>query len=112
LGRRAKEFVAKIPQNPLAFGQNETTRSDARIFSADNGTMIGQMAESQDFFLSTCSNLLQRMTERVPSGVKLSDIIDPIQVKPLSIIQRFGSNKTMSVKGQIRVRDEKLLQGP
>ncbi|RFU75660.1 wsc domain-containing [Trichoderma arundinaceum] len=56
---RAKEFVANTSQNPLAFGQNETTRSDFRILNADGGDMISQMASSEDFFSNTCNTMLE-----------------------------------------------------
>ncbi|KAL6872280.1 heme peroxidase [Trichoderma longibrachiatum] len=70
----AKEFIGNVSQNPLAFGQNETTRSDFRIFNADGGDMISQMATSNDFFLDTCNTMFERMINTVPSNVKLVDI--------------------------------------
>jgi hypothetical protein len=38
----ATEFLAGTPNNPLAFGFNETTRSDFRIFSSDGNQTISQ----------------------------------------------------------------------
>lgn len=102
----AKEFVANVTQNPLAFGQNETTRSDFRIFNADGGKVISQLANSEDFFLSTCNTLLERMINTVPRGVKLTDIINPIAVKPRNLFITPNTDGTLYVNGFIRVRME------
>lgn len=102
----AKEFVANVTQNPLAFGQNETTRSDFRIFNADGGKVISQLADSNDYFLSTCTTMLGRMINTVPRSVKLTDVITPIAVKPRNLFITPNADGTLYVNGFIRVRIE------
>ncbi|PON20089.1 WSC domain-containing protein [Trichoderma gamsii] len=99
----AKEFVANNTQNPLAFGQNETTRSDFRIFNADGGKVISQLADSNDYFLSTCTTMLERMINTVPRSVKLTDIIKPIAVKPRNLFITPNADGTLYVNGFIRI---------
>ncbi|KAL7940295.1 heme peroxidase [Trichoderma barbatum] len=106
----AKEFVANISQNPLAFGQNETTRSDFRIFNADGGDMISQMASSNDFFLNTCNAMFERMINTVPRHVKLTDVIKPLGIKPRKLSVAVNADQTLSVTGVVRIVDD-LLSG-
>ncbi|PTB44240.1 hypothetical protein M441DRAFT_66006 [Trichoderma asperellum CBS 433.97] len=99
----AKQFVANVSQNPLAFGQNETTRSDFRIFNADGGKVISQMAESENYFLSTCNALLERMINTVPRSVKLTDILHPYTVKPRNLFITPNADGTVFATGFIRI---------
>ncbi|KAH8897867.1 heme peroxidase [Thozetella sp. PMI_491] len=101
----AKEFVANVSQNPLAFGPNVTTRSDFRIFNADGGEVINKMADSIDYFLSTCSNLLERMLNTVPRGVVLGEPIAPVLIKPMKLSIEIGTDGNMIVSGKIRVSE-------
>ena len=54
-------------------------------------------------FLDTCSGLLQRMIEVVPSNVKLSEVITPMQVKPINATLDFDASGDLIFKGYIRV---------
>ncbi|KAM0525616.1 hypothetical protein ACHAPE_000325 [Trichoderma viride] len=99
----ATEFIANVTQNPLAFGQNETTRSDFRIFNADGGKAISQLADSNDYFLSTCTTMLERMINTVPRGVKLMDVLKPIAVKPRNLFVTPNADGTLYVNGFIRI---------
>lgn len=99
----AVEFVGKIPQNPLAFGHNVTTNSDARVFNSDGGKVINKMAASNPYFLATCKTLMERMIDTVPKEVKLTEPILPIAAKPTALFATINSNGTMTVTGQIRV---------
>ncbi|KAL6861941.1 heme peroxidase [Trichoderma novae-zelandiae] len=99
----AVQYVNNNTQNPLAFGHNETTRSDARIFGSDGGKEIGHMASSPAYFFKTCQNLLERMINTVPKGVVLTDPIQPIPVKPSRLFATINSNGTMTMSGYIRV---------
>lgn len=92
-----------VTQNPLAFGHNETTNSDARIFNSDGGEVIGKMADSPSYFYQTCTTLLERMINTVPKGVTLTDPIQPIAVKPSKLFATINSNGTMTMSGSIRV---------
>src|SRR3569833_798968 len=101
---RVMEFLANSTQNVLAFGPNVTTRSDFRIFTADGGDTIRKMAASSDDFMSTCQGLLERMLNTVPSGVKLTDIIKPIRIKP-TLLETIlmPEPMAMTIWGSVRV---------
>ncbi|KAH7311247.1 heme peroxidase [Stachybotrys elegans] len=99
----AKDFVGNISQNPLAFGHNHTTRSDARIFNADGGDLIHRMAESNDFFIDTCKDLVERMLNTVPRGVELTAPIEPVVVKPDHLWITINDDNTKTLGGEIRV---------
>lgn len=92
-----------VTQNPLAFGHNETTRSDGRIFASDGGIEIGRMATSPAYFYKTCQDLLERMINTVPKGVTLTEPLQPYPVKPSRLFATVNSNGTMSLTGYIRV---------
>ena len=101
----AQEFVSNSSKNVLVVGANETTRSDLRIFNADGGDLMRKMAASPEFFAQTCQNLLERMINTVPKGVKLTEIVNPIRVKPaLNDIVLMPEGKAMSILGTVRVR--------
>ncbi|UKZ96237.1 uncharacterized protein TrAFT101_011038 [Trichoderma asperellum] len=99
----AVQFVNNVTQNPLAFGHNETTNSDGRIFNSDGGEVIGKMADSPSYFYQTCTTLLERMINTVPKGVTLTDPIQPIAVKPSKLFATINSNGTMTMSGSIRL---------
>ncbi|KAL6793050.1 heme peroxidase [Trichoderma sp. SZMC 28012] len=99
----AVQYVNNVTQNPLAFGHNETTRSDGRIFASDGGIEIGRMATSPAYFYKTCQDLLERMINTVPKGVTLTEPLQPYPVKPSRLFATVNSNGTMSLTGYIRV---------
>ena len=65
--------------------------------------MAGRMAASNDFFLATCSTLLERMVNTVPKGVQLSAPIDPIYVKPDGFDMVVNTDSTITIDGTLRV---------
>ncbi len=65
--------------------------------------MIGDMAASSDFFRSTCTNIFERMINTVPSNVVLTDVIEPVSVKPRSLDISVNANGTITVSGIVRV---------
>ncbi|KAH8823989.1 heme peroxidase [Flagelloscypha sp. PMI_526] len=73
-------FLDGSTVNPLVTSSNETMRSDLRIFSSDQNVTMQRLAEKETFD-STCVDLLGRMINTVPSGVQLSDVLDPIENK-------------------------------
>lgn len=98
------EFVGNVTQNPLAFGKNDTTNSDKRIFNSDGGKTITSLASSQDTFFSTCQTLLEKMVNTVPKSVTLSTApIQPIVVKPANLFGTVNKDKTLTLSGYIRV---------
>jgi hypothetical protein len=62
-----------------------------------------KMAESPEFFFSTCSSLFERMVDTVPRDVELTEPIQPIHIKPRDLKISFSGNDTMNVSGLLRV---------
>lgn len=117
---RATEYVAGTTSNPLVIGSNDTMNSDKRIFSSDgnvtmqayvpNGLCVSYPAEhftsfasSPAFFSSTCSKLFERMLNTVPRGVQLTDVIDPLAIKPQKIALIYMGDGGLRLTGEIRV---------
>lgn len=100
---RAVGFTENSTQNALAYGPNLTTRSDHRIFSSDGGNLISRMAQDNDFYLSTCNSLLERMINTVPKEVQLTEVIDPIATKPDYIDIKVNEDGTLFIQGEVRV---------
>jgi len=67
--------------------------------------MISRMAASNEFFLSTCQSLLERMVNTVPRDVTLTEVITPIAIKPGQLYSQVNQDGTMTLSGYIRVRD-------
>lgn len=87
---------------PLVTSFNVSSRSDLRLYESDNNaTMINLRAQGLGF-LSTCSALLSRMIETVPSDVVLSDIIKPMTLKPVNATLDFDGDDLIFT-GVIRV---------
>ncbi|KAF8151779.1 heme peroxidase [Crassisporium funariophilum] len=74
------EYLDGTTQNPLIAHPNTTMLSDLRIFSSDQNATMTKLADPQ-VFDATCRDLLERMINTVPNGVKLSEVIEPIPVK-------------------------------
>lgn len=79
---RATEFISNTTKNPLVSGANVTTRSDDRIFNSDSRVTMRKLAQSNDYFASRCSILLERMLNTVSKEVVLTEPIDYYPVKP------------------------------
>ncbi|KAK7020735.1 hypothetical protein VNI00_013129 [Paramarasmius palmivorus] len=78
--RVVAEYLDGTTNNPLVIGPNSTTNSDLRIFSSDGNATMQSIASSEDF-RQVCSSLFEKMINTVPSGVELSDIVEPIEHK-------------------------------
>lgn len=61
-------------------------------------------AQDPDFFSSQCGSLLERMLNTVPKTVQLSEIIEPLPVKPFELVLSLASNGSLVMSGYIRVR--------
>lgn len=101
-------------------GKNGTTNSDLRIFSSDGNTTIKayvvgdnvliprslihhRFAASAEHFAQTCSALFEKMIDTVPLGVILSEVLEPLPVKPMTLqVQALGDG-TLTLTGDIRV---------
>jgi hypothetical protein len=118
----ATEYIEGTTANPLVVGANVSTRSDMRIFSSDkNATMracvrlrdhifscadhLLSFAQSPQLFAQTCAALLARMVDTVPNGVKLTEVINPLPVKPQSVQVVYMQDGTLILEGQVRVGD-------
>jgi hypothetical protein len=88
---------------PLVTSFNVSSRSDLRLYESDSNATMIKLADQGSGFLNTCSGLLQRMIEVVPSNVQLSHIIFPMQVKPINATLDFDASGNLIFKGYIRV---------
>jgi hypothetical protein len=61
------------------------------------------LANQDDVFFDTCVTLLQRMIETVPKGIELSDVVEPIPVKPINATLDFDTDENLIFTGYIRV---------
>jgi hypothetical protein len=62
-----------------------------------------RFAKSPDLFASTCATMFARMLDTVPSGVELTDVIDPLPIKPASVALVLDGDK-LKLSGLVRVR--------
>jgi hypothetical protein len=85
--------------NPLVVGANVTTRSDARIFSSDGNATMKAFSQLPALFRSTCASLVARMIDTVPRGVKLTEVIKPLPVKPDSLQLMHLKNNSFAFTG-------------
>jgi hypothetical protein len=90
--------------DPLSTGPVVNQRADKAVFLVDNNATIRTLREPS-VYQSTCQTVLQKMIELVPTGVNLSDIITPYDVKPSGIQLTLLSGGTqIKFAGDIRVR--------
>jgi hypothetical protein len=64
----------------LVSAANQTLASDHRIFDSDGGATMRALADNTTF-METCSTLIERMLNLVPSGVTLTDEITMLPAK-------------------------------
>jgi hypothetical protein len=101
----ATQWIDGTSVDALAIGFNETTNSDARIFAADGNHTMRTFAQDPEFFSAQCESLLERMLNTVPKTVQLSDVIEPLPVKPHQLVLSLAANGTLAISGFIRVRN-------
>lgn len=89
---------------PLVTSFNVSSRSDLRLYESDNNATMIALGEQGEGFQNTCVNLLGRMIDTVPKGVVLSDIVTPINVKPINATLDFDNQGNLIFSGYIRVR--------
>ncbi|KAK7045256.1 peroxidase [Favolaschia claudopus] len=99
----ATEYIAGTSQNPLLVGANDTTNSDKRIFASDGNKTMASFADSSELFASTCASLFARMLDTVPKDVQLSDVIDPLPIKPSEVQIVLGTNGKLLLSGVVRL---------
>ncbi|KAJ7488087.1 heme peroxidase [Mycena latifolia] len=98
----ATEYISGTTQNPLVVGANDTTNSDKRIFASDGNATMKSFADSPDLFASTCATLFARMLDTVPSDVELSDVIEPLLIKPDTVVLLLDGDK-LQLSGFVRL---------
>ncbi|KAF4120106.1 Peroxidase [Geosmithia morbida] len=94
------EFLSGTTKNPLVVASNDTLNSDKRIFDNDRATM--EKLSSTEEFNSMCADVFARMIDTVPSSVKLTDVIDPYDVKPYVDELSLDSEGELHFTGSIR----------
>jgi hypothetical protein len=67
------------------------------------------LANQGQGFLDTCVKLLERMINTVPKTVTLSDVITPIEVKPINATLDFDMAGNLIFSGYIRVTSPHLM---
>ena len=82
---------------------NVSSRSDLRLYEIDNNATMIALVNQGAGFLDTCVKLLQRMIDIVPKNVILSDVISPIEVKPINATLDFDTEGHLIFSGYIRV---------
>ncbi|KAJ7906150.1 heme peroxidase [Mycena leptocephala] len=98
----ATEYITDTTKNPLVVGFNDTTNSDKRIFGSDGNVTMRSFADSPTLFASTCADLIARMIDTVPRGVKLTEVITPLLIKPDGV-QLALNNDTLELSGEVRL---------
>ncbi|KAF2459249.1 hypothetical protein BDY21DRAFT_204088 [Lineolata rhizophorae] len=104
--RIATEFLDGSSTDPLVVGpsRNIGHDSDRRVFQADSNATIAAMTDPE-VFASTCSTVLQKMIEVVPTGTIFSDPIEPYEVKPYGLqLSLLDGGTDLSFTGEIRIR--------
>jgi hypothetical protein len=104
--RVAVEWIAGNTTDPMSVGPSVAAgfNSDAKVFGAD-GNVTMQVLTNPTSFASTCSSILQRMIEVVPSQVVFTDFIVPYEVKPTALqLTLLSGGTSISFTGFIRVR--------
>jgi hypothetical protein len=82
---------------------NISSRSDLRLYESDNNATMIALGKQGAGFLKTCVGLLQRMIETIPKGVVLSDVVTPMEVKPINATLDFDAHGDLIFSGYVRV---------
>lgn len=88
---------------PLVTSFNVSSRSDLRLYESDNNATMIRLEQQGERFLNACSTLLQRMVETVPRNVVLSDVVSPLEIKPINASLDFDATGKVVFTGYIRV---------
>jgi hypothetical protein len=79
-------------------------RSDARIFASDGNVTMKALAKSPSLFASTCGTLLSRILNTVPRSVTLTEVVEPLPVKPTDYaLVVHPNNNTFTFNANVRV---------
>lgn len=76
---------------PLVTTDNETTRSDLRLYQSDGNATMQSLYDLGEGFEAKCVNLMGRMINTVPAPVKLQEPIVLMQIKPINLTFDFDN---------------------
>ncbi|KAL0066762.1 hypothetical protein AAF712_006153 [Marasmius tenuissimus] len=96
------EYFEGNTTNPLVVGPH-ATNSDLRVFTSDNNVTMQNLRDPAAF-RTTCTSILQRMIDTVPSTVTLTEPIQPVDVKPMALKLSVTSASTIRFEGSKRRR--------
>ncbi|TLS26927.1 hypothetical protein PpBr36_04177 [Pyricularia pennisetigena] len=97
------EYLESDGKNPLVFGTNQTTNSDARVFASDGNATMRALADPQTF-QERCADAFARMIDTVPAGVRLGEPVRLYDVKPyIERLEPLAGGK-VALEGSVRVR--------
>lgn len=99
----ATEYLDGTTQNPLVVAHNDTLNSDKRIFAADGNVTMKALASDTKTFQSMCSDIFARMLDTVPSGVTLTEPLEPIPLKPYIESFSLTNASHITLTGRIRL---------
>ncbi|PVI04908.1 heme peroxidase [Periconia macrospinosa] len=106
----ATEYLQGTTKDPLVVGRSVASKrnSDFVIFNSDGNTTITALQNAQTFS-TACRSLFQQMIEVVPSGVVLTDVITPYDVKPYDVqLTLLDGGANISLTGDIRIRTSQI----
>lgn len=102
------EYLDGTTKNPLVVGANPAAYSDGRIFGFGNKKAVSALADP-NAFANTCSTILAKMVNTVPSGVTLSDVIAPYELKPTNLqLNVAADGQNLDFTGELRVHTNSL----
>ena len=90
---------------PLVTTTNTTVQSDLRLYESDNNATMERLGQSNDYFISQCSDVFQRMIETVPYTVTFTNEIDPTtstNLKPYNVNLNVDWKGNMILTGYLR----------
>ncbi|KAL0574288.1 hypothetical protein V5O48_007664 [Marasmius crinis-equi] len=61
------------------------------------------LSTSSEHFIATCISLFTRMVETVPAAVKLTDVVAPLEVKPVNVTLDLTPTGELRFKGYVRL---------
>jgi len=93
-------YLDGTTQDPLIV-LNQTMASDLRVFSADNNVTMQSM-NTADSFSQTCSTIISKMLNTVPSSVTLTDPIELLPVK-VSAVQLTVGTSQLQFQASVRL---------
>ncbi|KIW71254.1 hypothetical protein PV04_03439 [Phialophora macrospora] len=102
------EYLDGTTRNPLVVGANPAAYSDGRIFGLNNRQTVSALADP-NAFSNICSGILAKMVNTVPSGVQLSEVITPYELKPTNLqLNVAADGQNLEFTGELRIHTNNL----